>query len=119
MRIAAPLRLRNEIGERLISHRSVNSCDLEVWGEEEFARKNFAISSSCKKLFDHLGNLIFLVCSLPPVPGCLVSASSQTSCVKAFCLTVVDKSDVWDLECTHVLVSNHLKFFQNTTHQAI
>ena len=38
--IAASLRLRNEIGERLISHRSVKSCDLEVWGEEEFARKN-------------------------------------------------------------------------------
>ena len=41
--IAASLQLRNGIGERLISHRSVKSCDLEVWGEEEFA-----ISSLCK-----------------------------------------------------------------------
>ena len=56
---AASLQLRNKIGERLISHRSAKSCDLEVWGEEEFARKNFDISSSCKKLFNHLGNLIF------------------------------------------------------------
>ena len=41
MLLAASLWLRNEIGERLISHRSVKSYDLEVWGEEEFARKNF------------------------------------------------------------------------------
>ena len=43
VRIAASLRLRNEIGERLFSHRSVKSRDLGVWGEEEFG-----ISSSCK-----------------------------------------------------------------------
>ena len=43
VRIAASLRMRNVIGERLIFHRSVESRDLRVWGQEEFG-----ISSSCK-----------------------------------------------------------------------
>ena len=37
-------------------------------------------------LFAHLNNLIFQVCSLPPIPGFSVFASSQTS----FFLTAVD-----------------------------
>ena len=36
------LRMACTVGERLISHRSVKSWDLGVWGEKEFG-----ISSSC------------------------------------------------------------------------
>ena len=62
MRIAASLRLMNEIGERLFSHRSVKSRDLGVWGEEESG-----ISFSCKNYL--LTWVIRFFRSVPSLPS--------------------------------------------------
>ena len=102
--LATSLQLRYEIGEKLISHPSVEVSNHMIWvlGDEEFS-----ISSSSKNYL--LARVIFLVLfplSLPSLPSLRsMSTISQTCCINTFFITE---------ECNnhggYVVITNQLDF---------